>query len=60
MDPIQRKMNTHSKFASNFKEFTWNPLMASLRFRDQRGLRTPGLVEYKTFGGGGAGEDSFK
>ena len=34
--------------------------MASLRFRDQRGLRTPGLVEYKTFGGGGAGEDSFK
>lgn len=60
MDPNPRKMNTHSKFASNFKEFTWNPLMASLRFRDQRGLTIPGRVEYKTFEGAGAGEDSFK
>ena len=34
--------------------------MASLRFRDHGGLRTPSLVEYKTFGGGGAGEDSFE
>ena len=34
--------------------------MASLRFRDHRGLRTPSLVEYKTSGGGGAGEDSFE
>ena len=35
--------------------------MASLRFRDHGGLRTPSLVEYKTFGGGGgAGKDSFE